>query len=165
MIVKAREEGGEFLSLFDFCKRVDLRKVNRRVLEALIRSGSMDFFEVSRSTLSYNLSKAISLSEQHSRDTISGQNDMFGLDDDKNSDSNVVDISQYKILPNWSDKERLIGEKETLGFYLKGHPINRYEDEIKEIVSTRLNECRLGNVFIAGYITVSYTHLTLPTKA
>ena len=152
VIVKAREEGGEFLSLFDFCKRVDLRKVNRRVLEALIRSGSMDFFEVSRSTLSYNLSKAISLSEQHSRDTISGQNDMFGLDDDKNSDSNVVDISQYKILPNWSDKERLIGEKETLGFYLKGHPINRYEDEIKEIVSTRLNECRLGNVFIAGYI-------------
>ena len=97
VIVKAREEGGEFLSLFDFCKRVDLRKVNRRVLEALIRSGSMDFFEVSRSTLSYNLSKAISLSEQHSRDTISGQNDMFGLDDDKNSDSNVVDLSLIHI--------------------------------------------------------------------
>ena len=152
VIIKAREEGGDFLSLFDFCKRIDLRKVNRRVLEALIRSGSMDFFGVSRSTLSYNLSKAISLSEQYSRDNISGQNDMFGLDAQEKNEDNTSDISQYKILPDWSDKERLIGEKETLGFYLKGHPINRYENEIKEIVSTRLSECRLGNVFVAGYI-------------
>ena len=152
VIIKAREAGNDYLSLFDFCKRVDLRKANRRVLEALIRSGSMDFFEVSRSTLSHNLPKAILLSEQYSKDNISGQNDMFGLDViNKNKEDNM-DISQYTIVPDLDDKERLMGEKETLGFYLKGHPIIRYEDELQKIISTRLNECKLGNVLVAGYI-------------
>ena len=152
VIIKAREAGNDYLSLFDFCKRVDLRKANRRVLEALIRSGSMDFFEVSRSTLSHNLSKAISLSEQYSKNNISGQNDMFGLDVINENEEDNMDISQYTIVPNWGDKERLMGEKETLGFYLKGHPIIRYEDELQKIISTRLNECKLGNVLVAGYI-------------
>ncbi len=152
VIIKAREAGNDYLSLFDFCKRVDLRKANRRVLDALIRSGSMDFFEVSRSTLSHNLSKAISLSEQYSRNNISGQNDMFGLDVINENEEDNMDISQYTIVPNWDDKERLMGEKETLGFYLKGHPIIRYEDELQKIISTRLNECKLGNVLVAGYI-------------
>ena len=152
VIIKAREASNDYLSLFDFCKRVDLRKANRRVLEALIRSGSMDFFEVSRSTLTYNLSKAISLSEQYSKNNISGQNDMFGLDVINENEEDNMDISQYTIVPNWDDKERLMGEKETLGFYLKGHPIIRYEDELQKIISTRLNECKLGNVLVAGYI-------------
>ena len=152
VIIKAREAGNDYLSLFDFCKRVDLRKANRRVLEALIRSGSMDFFEVSRSTLTHNLSKAISLSEQYSKNNISGQNDMFGLDVINENEEDNMDISQYTIVPNWDDKERLMGEKETLGFYLKGHPIIRYEDELQKIISTRLNECKLGNVLVAGYI-------------
>ena len=152
VIIKAREAGNDYLSLFDFCKRVDLRKANRRVLEALIRSGSMDFFEVSRSTLSHNLSKAISLSEQYSKNNISGQNDMFGLDVINENEEDNMDISQYTIVPDWDDKERLMGEKETLGFYLKGHPIIRYEDELQKIISTRLNECKLGNVLVAGYI-------------
>jgi DNA polymerase-3 subunit alpha len=152
VIIKARKAGNDYLSLFDFCKRVDLRKANRRVLEALIRSGSMDFFEVSRSTLSHNLSKAISLSEQYSKNNISGQNDMFGLDVINENKEDNMDISQYTIVPDWDDKERLMGEKETLGFYLKGHPIIRYEDELQKIISTRLNECKLGNVLVAGYI-------------
>ena len=152
VIIKAREAGNDYLSLFDFCKRVDLRKANRRVLDALIRTGSMDFFEVSRSTLTHNLSKAISLSEQYSKNNISGQNDMFGLDVINENEEDNMDISQYTIVPNWDDKERLMGEKETLGFYLKGHPIIRYEDELQKIISTRLNECKLGNVLVAGYI-------------
>jgi DNA polymerase-3 subunit alpha len=152
VIIKTREAGNDYLSLFDFCKRVDLRKANRRVLEALIRSGSMDFFQVSRSTLSHNLSKAILLSEQYSKNNISGQNDMFGLDVINENEEDNMDISQYTTVPDWDDKERLMGEKETLGFYLKGHPIIRYEDELQKIISTRLNECKLGNVIIAGYI-------------
>ena len=152
IIIKARVAGNDYLSLFDFCKRVDLRKVNRRVLVALIRSGSMDFFGVSRSTLSHNLSKAISLSEQYSENNISGQNDMFGLDIANENKEDNSGISQYTIMPDWDDKERLMGEKETLGFYLKGHPIIRYEDELQKIISTRLNECKLGSVLVAGYI-------------
>ena len=151
VIVKARELGDDFNSLFDFCKRVDLRKVNRRVLEALIRSGSMDQFGVSRSTLVHNLSDAISLAEQHLSNHASGQNDMFGLETTLNED-NHNDISEYTIISDWDDKERLIGEKDTLGFYLKGHPINRYEDELQGIISSNLSECRIGSVLVAGYI-------------
>jgi len=151
-IIQAREAGNKFLSLFDFCKRVDLGKVNRRVLEALIRSGSMDNFGVSRSTLINNLKNAISLSEQHIQNQHSGQNDMFGLETVSDNDKNNIGISEYTIVPDWSDKERLIGEKETLGFYLKGHPINRYENELKDIVTSTLSECKIGSVLIAGYI-------------
>lgn len=151
VIVKARELGDDFNSLFDFCKRVDLRKVNRRVLEALIRSGSMDQFGVSRSTLVHNLSDAISLAEQHLSNHVSGQNDMFGLEANLNEE-NHNDISEYTIISDWDDKERLIGEKDTLGFYLKGHPINRYENELQGIISSNLSECRIGSVLVAGYI-------------
>ena len=151
-IIQARESGSKFLSLFDFCKRVDLRKANRRVLEALIRSGAMDNFGVSRSTLINNLDKSISLSEQHAQNQHSGQNDMFGLETINNNEENNTSISEYESVPDWSDKERLIGEKETLGFYLKGHPINRYENELNDIITSTLSECRIGSVFIAGYI-------------
>ncbi len=152
VIIEARKAGNEFLSLFDFCKRVDLRKVNRRVLEALIRSGSMDNFGIGRSTLINNLSKAISLSEQHIQNQLTGQDDMFGLEIINNNNENSTDISEYTVISDWSDKERLIGEKETLGFYLKGHPINRYENELKDIITSTLSECKIGNVLIAGYI-------------
>jgi len=75
-----REQNGDYSDLFDLCKRVDLRKANRRVLDALIRSGSMDRLGAGRSTLSHNLSKAILLAEQYSQNNTSGQDDMFGLD-------------------------------------------------------------------------------------
>ena len=151
-IIISREAGNNFSSLFDFCKRVDLRKVNRRVLEALIRSGSMDSFGVSRSTLAHNLSKAISLSEQYLKNHTSGQDDMFGLEIINDNEESSNDSSDYMIVPNWNDKERLIGEKETLGFYLKGHPINRYEDELQDFITSKLSKCKIGSVLIAGYI-------------
>ena len=111
----------------------------------------MDQFGVSRSTLVHNLSGAISLAEQHLSNYASGQNDMFGLEINLNEE-NHHDISKYTIVSDWDDKERLIGEKDTLGFYLKGHPINRYEDELQDIISSRLSECRIGSVLVAGYI-------------
>ncbi len=152
IIVKERDENGNYPDLFNFCKRLDLRKVNRRVIDALIRSGSMDQLGPNRSTLTHNLSKAISLAEQHNLNNTSGQNDMFGLDDTGNS-SEVSDVlSLYEEVPGWSDNERLTGEKDTLGFYLKGHPINRYEQELEKLVSSRLNTFKLGNVIVAGYI-------------
>ena len=151
-IIKSRGTGSIFSSLFDFCKRVDLRKVNRRVLDALIRSGSMDSFEVSRSTLVYNLTKAISLSEQYLQNCTTGQDDMFGLEIINNTEKINKDISDYMSAPDWSDKERLIGEKETLGFYLKGHPINRYENELQDFITSTLGKCKIGGVLIAGYI-------------
>jgi DNA polymerase III subunit alpha len=154
IIVNERTEHGAYSDLFDLCKRVDLRKANRRVMDALIRSGSMDQLGASRSTLAHNLAKAISLAEQHSQNSTSGQDDMFGLDATNKNDNDATDNSSlYDFVADWDDKERLTGEKETLGFYLKGHPINRYEDELAGLISSRLNAYKVEtSVTVAGYI-------------
>lgn len=153
ILVNERADNADYQDLFDLCKRVDLRKANRRVMDALIRSGSMDSLGASRSTLAHNLAKAISLAEQHSQNNTSGQDDMFGLDANSKSDNEQVDNSSlYDVVADWNDKERLTGEKETLGFYLKGHPINRYEAELEGVISSRLNAYKLGSVIVAGYI-------------
>lgn len=152
IIINEREENGSYSDLFDLCKRVDLRKANRRVLDALTRSGSMDKLGAGRSTLAHNLAKAISLAEQHSQNSTSGQNDMFGLD--VANKTTTEDTSMYDIVPEWDEKERLTGEKDTLGFYLVGHPINRYEEELEGITSYRLKDLKVGNniITVAGYI-------------
>lgn len=150
IIINEREEDGPYSDLFDLCQRVDLRKANRRVMDALIRSGSMDELGAGRSTLAHNLAKAISLAEQHSQNSTSGQNDMFGLN--VANKSTTEDTSMYDIVTEWDERERLTGEKDTLGFYLKGHPINRYEDELEGILTSRLNAFKLGSVIVAGYI-------------
>ncbi len=152
-IISQREEQGQYTSLFDLCKRIDLRRANRRVLEALIRSGCMDALGPGRSTLIHNLPKAISLAEQHSQNSSSGQDDMFGLEANSTSEGVETDNgSLYETVSDWNDKERLTGEKDTLGFYLKGHPINRYEKELESLVTSRLNRLKTGSVIVAGYI-------------
>ena len=150
IIINERKNGGHYSDLFDLCKRIDLRKANRRVIDALIRSGSMDGLGAVRSTLVHNLGKAILLAEQHSQNSISGQNDMFGLNVENKNEAEGT--SMYDVAIDWTEKERLTGEKDTLGFYLKGHPINRYEDELKGVITSRLNSFKFGSVIVAGYI-------------
>ena len=152
-IAEEREANGPYQDLFDLCRRLDLRRVNRRVLDALIRAAAMDELGPGRGALAHNLPVAVSLAEQHGQNSASGQNDMFGLD--RAAGSGPADpAGRYEPAPEWSEAERLAGEKETLGFYLKGHPINRYEDELREIVSVRLGRLRPGRdkLTVAGYI-------------
>ena len=150
IIINERKNGGHYSDLFDLCKRIDLRKANRRVIDALIRSGSMDGLGAVRSTLVHNLGKAILLAEQHSQNSTSGQNDMFGLNVANKNEAEGT--SMYDVAIDWTEKERLTGEKDTLGFYLKGHPINRYEDELMGVTTSRLNSFKFGSVIVAGYI-------------
>ena len=126
-IVACREKEGEFKGLFDFCHRVDLRKVNRRVLEPLIKSGAMDTFGVPRASLMKSLDKALQLAEQKNRDAQLGQNDLFS------NDPNVKRNENYKKTLEWSDNERLRREKETLGLYISGHPLQAFKKEIKTV--------------------------------
>ena len=153
VIAEEREANGPYQSLFDLCRRLDLRRVNRRVLDALIRAGAMDELGPGRGALAHNLPAAVSLAEQHGQNSASGQNDMFGLNQAAGDDS-TDPAGRYEPAPEWSEAERLAGEKETLGFYLKGHPINRYEDELRKIVSVRLGRLRPGRdkLTVAGYI-------------
>jgi DNA polymerase-3 subunit alpha len=125
-----------FTSLEDFCRRLDLQKVNRRVLEALIRSGSMDGFGPNRATLMSRLGAAMQLGEQDARLASSGQNDMFGLATDAPARGDLAPAPPEQ--PEWSESIRLAGERETLGLYLTGHPITRYERDLPRIVTGRI---------------------------
>ncbi|HSR61953.1 MAG TPA: DNA polymerase III subunit alpha [Gammaproteobacteria bacterium] len=150
-IIEERDCKGEFPDLFDFCKRLDPRKVNRRVLEALVKAGALDGLGPGRSSIFSSLQSAIQFAEQTNRNSLSGQDDLFGLDAGGGV-TGTDDASRFTQVPDWSDEERLTGEKETLGFYLKGHPIIRYEAELANVISARLKDIRPGNVTVAGYI-------------
>ncbi|MGD8874382.1 MAG: DNA polymerase III subunit alpha [Gammaproteobacteria bacterium] len=128
-----RAAGGPFADLFDLCQRVDLRKVNRRVFDALIRAGALDSLGETRATQQANLARALQLAEQRSRDLNTGQNDLFG-----GADPGVATVTGKQVLPEWEEEQRLQGEKETLGLYLTGHPIIRYEPELVNMVSGTL---------------------------
>lgn len=156
-IVREREENGVFSTLFDLCRRIDLRKANKRVLEALIRAGALDELGPGRSSLMASLPKATQVAEQINQDVSRGQDDMFGLgfgkkEGDADPDNMSDDNFSFIETPEWDDHERLRYEKETLGFYYEGHPINRYEEELSHITSYRLEALRPGLVTIAGYI-------------
>lgn len=126
-IIEERERNGPFKTLPDLCRRIDLQRVNRRVFEALIRSGSLDSIGPNRASLTAELERAMHLGEQNSRASSMGQVDLFGLSAAENT-----------AVADWSDAERLSGERETLGLFLSGHPITPYEPDLKFLVSARL---------------------------
>ena len=137
-VIGERERAGPFLDLFDFCRRVDSRRVNRRVMEALIRAGAADSLGPSRAAMMASLTSALQAAEQLTRDRAAGQNDMFG------GATVVVEHvgAEFHTVEEWSEEERLAGEKDTLGLFLTGHPITRYEAELERIVSARLVDLR-----------------------
>ena len=145
-IISARQTGGPFTDLFDFCARLDLKKTNKRILEKLIKSGAMDALGPhyqagstleqgkNRSALFATLVEAIKAAEQHAKAESLGQNDLFGLINDEQTDNR----QEFKAVNAWPEEKWLDGEKETLGLYLTGHPINRYLSEIKRYATGRL---------------------------
>ena len=133
-ILSTRDQDGPFRDLFDFCNRVDIKKLNKRVMEKLILSGAMDRLGPHRAALMATLEEAMRAAEQHAKAQAVGQVDMFGvlteeIDDVKKAFANV---------PHWPDKVWLEGERETLGLYLTGHPINQYSSELRRYTSGRL---------------------------
>ena len=123
-MLRERNDGGPFKDLFDFCARVDLGKINRRTLEALIRSGAMDGLGLNRATMMRDCSAALSTAGQRARATAAGQNDLFGLAPAQ-PDATVAPAAAG--LREWSEQERLAGEKDSLGLYLSGHPFTRFK--------------------------------------
>lgn len=132
-IVEMREKDGPYLDLFDFCRRIDIHKMNRRVLEALIKAGCFDTFGQDRAVLMASLAPALQQAEQSSQNQKIGQQDLLSLDI-------APSIPQYLNVAAWDDKTRLLGEKETLGFYLTGHPLDRYAEELTHLTTCRLHE-------------------------
>ena len=135
-LLAARQEGGPFNDLFDFCRRMDARKVNHRALESLIRAGALDQLGTHRAVLLASLDAALSAAERHSHDRQAGQTDLFG------ASVETPEVPIYVDVPEWSEDQRLEGEKETLGLYLTGHPITRYAEELAHITDYTIAELR-----------------------
>ncbi|MFT7235575.1 MAG: DNA polymerase-3 subunit alpha [Methylophagaceae bacterium] len=136
-IVGERESGDAFSSLYDFCRRVDMKKINRRVMDGLVKSGAFDGLGGHRASLEASLAKATQIADQHRRDMDSGQNDMFGL---MVSEPTATEDEPLVSMPEWSKEQLLLAEKETLGLYLSGHPIDRYAEELARFIPKRINE-------------------------
>jgi DNA polymerase-3 subunit alpha len=156
-VMEERNKNGLFKDLFDFCMRVDLRKVNKRSLEALIKSGCFDEFGKNRATLMATLPDAIQHAGQTSHNQTHGQHDLLAMHVE--ADSHVNYIEKEK----WDDEQQLLGEKETLGFYLTGHPLNRYLSELTHFTTCRIAELHPAdhkNARVAGIITNIRTRQT-----
>jgi DNA polymerase-3 subunit alpha len=137
-IIAARESGGQFQDLFDFCNRVDLKKINKRVMEKLIYAGALDKLGPHRAALHATLPEAMKAAVQHAFAESHGQTDLFGL---LTTEPDEVE-SKFADVPEWPDKVWLEGERETLGLYLTGHPLNQYIKEVKRYSSNRLKDVK-----------------------
>nr|BBJ04474.1 DNA polymerase III subunit alpha [Marinobacter nauticus] len=139
-IVEAAKDG-PFQDIFDFCRRIDLKKVNKRAMEALIRAGAMDKLGAGRAQLMASIDKAVQQADQQSRNDAAGMMDMFGemLESSGEGEDPYADVAHVR---EWPEKERLKGEKDTLGIYLTGHPFDEYEREVRRFVRNSIADLK-----------------------
>ncbi len=163
VIKAARAQGGPFLSLFDFCRRVDGRKVNRKVIEALVKAGAFDGIAQQNGVTRARVFGAIGLASERAaeaqRERESGQTNLLALlsgGSSKGGQSHVHD-DQYPACDEWMPKELLANEKEALGFYISGHPLDRYAGEIRRFTNATAANCtqkgERAEVVLAGVVS------------
>ena len=135
-IVQQRNAYGTYNDLTDLCMRCDTYRLNRGVLQAIIQAGAIDCLDTNRAALLHNLGAALRLADQHEQNTETGQTDLFGLTAEPPPPEPVMTPDA----PVWSEEQRLKAEKEALGLYLTGHPIERHEEDIDQITTHRLQD-------------------------
>jgi DNA polymerase-3 subunit alpha len=135
-IVAARK-AGHFKGIFDFCERVDLRQLNKRVLESLIKSGAMDSLG-RRAQLMEVLDKAMEQAQKSARDRDAGQHGLFGIFEEANPAAKAAD--RLPNVPDWEEQVRLANEKEILGFWISGHPLEKYQEKIEDLHALKSSE-------------------------
>lgn len=154
VMVEEREAEGPYSSLFNFCQRNDARKVNRRILETLIKSGACDEWGIERAVLFESLDKIMQVGVRHQQNNNSGQQDLFSFLNDENSADDYVQCKP------WSEKKRLEFEKETLGYYLTGHPSESYCRELSSFITpiAKLHPSASKKALICGLV-VAVRHI------
>ncbi|MBV8553776.1 MAG: DNA polymerase III subunit alpha [Acidobacteriaceae bacterium] len=129
-IVSARQEEGRFTSIYNFCERVNLGNVNRRVIESLIKAGALDSLGGNRAQLSEALDRALESGIRSQRDRSLGQHGLFGgFAEEHKTETPLAN------LPDWTMEQKLAGEKEVLGIYVSGHPLDRFKDKIPDLAT------------------------------
>ncbi|MEM7543372.1 MAG: DNA polymerase III subunit alpha, partial [Pseudomonadota bacterium] len=149
-LVEQREAEGSYDDLLSLCQRNYGKRLNRRALEALIRAGALDCFSLSRAQLTATLEQALTIAEQGHKSASAGQSDLFG--DDSQAPCGIPQLAAAAGVREWTMDEVLEGEKNTLGHYLSGHPIDRYREELSQIVSASLAEVQCGRRRVAGIV-------------
>jgi DNA polymerase III alpha subunit len=155
-IIEAREKSGDFKDLFDFCKRVGSKKINKRVLEALVASGALDDLvpNKERSVLYSAIPDAVQSADQSERNSDAGMMDLFGEIAATAYDSASLELAYERHITTRSLtlKQRLKGEKDTLGLYVTGHPIDSYDHELGRFLRCRLDQlmAKKDKQWIAG---------------
>ncbi|HEY5643528.1 MAG TPA: DNA polymerase III subunit alpha [Woeseiaceae bacterium] len=134
-LIREREQNGPFRGLADFCHRVDHDKVNRRTLEAMVKSGAMDGFGETRRSLMHQVPDALQSADQHAKAAAAGQDDMFGLQ----PDTPLAAVEPLR-LPEWQEAVFLSKEKEALGLYLTGHPFDAVRLDARHFVDGKLGD-------------------------
>jgi DNA polymerase-3 subunit alpha len=135
-IVESRRASGAFRDLLDFCQRVDSTRLNKRVLEALVHSGALDALGANRASLMLQLPEAMRASEQVAREREAGQASLFGGGD---AAAPALRI-ELPTAPDWPLEQKLLGERETLGHFLSGHPLDPWAAELQALVGTHLGD-------------------------
>jgi len=167
-ILEARDDGeGPFATFYDCLERLDLRRVNRKVVEALIKSGAYDSFERPRRQLVETVDRAIERAQAAQRDRDSGQSNLFGLFEAAPphvaAEAGIAEES-YPDVEEYREKERLRLEKQTLGFYISGHPLHGYKDEVGRLGVTPVVRLKTlddrAEVHLAGVVTSLRERLT-----
>lgn len=157
-IIAERKENGSFQSLSNFCNRIDSSKVNRKVIESLIKAGAFDSMQVRRSQLMEVLDQALEQAKAVQRDRMSGQMSLFGLGGTGEAAAPAADITMPEI-EEWPELQKLAGEKETVGFFLTGHPLEGLSDQISLITDTDIEHVatwRDGQAVRIGGLLSSY---------
>jgi DNA polymerase-3 subunit alpha len=156
VILESRAKDGPFESLFDFCRRVDMTAVNRRVIESLIKCGAFDGTQVSRARMAGALDDAMKVGQAYQRDQASHQIDIFSvLGAPAKGGKKPGDI--YPQVAEWSAQESLAFEKEALGFYITGHPLDKFERALSRITSGTIaalkEKAQAGEVKAGGVVS------------
>jgi DNA polymerase-3 subunit alpha len=162
IILQSREQEGPFQSIFDFCRRVEMTAVNKRVLESLIKCGAFDSTKISRARMLAALDDAMRAGQSYQKNRESNQIDLFGLSASgfMSSGAGIGGNGGYDVYPEveeWSAQQQLAFEKESVGFYITGHPLDKYEGRLSRLTSGSIAELRerpvSGEVKAGGVVT------------
>jgi DNA polymerase-3 subunit alpha len=167
-ILESRRSKGKFESIFDLCRSVDVHQVNKKALESMVYAGALDSLKGLRSQLFAAIDAAIEYGSGFQKDRLTGQTSLFdGLFADGQTPTAEVNIPEPELpdIPPWPYNELLAKEKEIMNFYVSGHPLDHFQDEVRGFVSTSMHADALkklkdgDNVTVGGLITTLRSHM------
>ncbi|MBI5474649.1 MAG: DNA polymerase III subunit alpha [Ignavibacteriae bacterium] len=136
-VIKARDEEGKFENLFDFCRRVDLRLVNKKCLESLVQAGAFDTMTGHRAQYFENIERAANFGAAFQEQALNGQSSLFDMGDKQ---GRAISYPALPPIAQWTEHEKLLREKNVLGFYVSGHPLLKFEQEVNEFSNVKFGD-------------------------